>query len=85
MIKIGLIDVIALIVTGVLLPILFYILYDRSEKKGDKKPPRQAVPRGLRDKQWFGKGCLGDLAGMLLFLLLGLAVWGGIIALVLFL
>lgn len=85
MIKIGLIDVIALVVTGVLLPILCYILYDRSEKKGDRKPPSQKEPRGLRDREWLSKGCFSDLVGMVGFWLIGLLVWGGIVCLVIFL
>lgn len=85
MIKIGLIDVIALVVTGVLLPILCYILYDRSEKKGDRKPPSPKEPRGLRDRDWLGKGCFADFVSMGLFWLIGLLVWGGIVCLVIFL
>jgi hypothetical protein len=79
------IDLIALVVTGILLPILLYILYDRSEKRGDRKPPRPRRPRKIRDKLWFGKGCFADLLSIWLFSLLGLVVWGGIVCLVIFL
>ena len=79
------IDLIALVGTGILLPILLYILYDRSEKRGDRKPPRSRRPRKIRDKQWFAKGCFADLLSIWLFSLLGLVVWGGIVCLVIFL
>ena len=85
MIKINLIDWIALIVTGVLLPILFYILYDRSEKRGDRKPPRQRTLKKLRDSHWLSKGCFADAVSMCMFFFLGLVVWGGIVCLVIFL
>ena len=81
---VSVIDLIALIVTGVILPILFYILYDRSEKKGDGRLPRKREPKKPRG-EWFGMGSFSKCSGVALVWLLGLLVWGGIVCVILFL